>query len=71
MLIRSIYRQIGQIAAIGEIGDSARDADQSFTVTCRYNDVGMTQHPFQPFQVTDRPTLGQRRGNKDVAKFPC
>ena len=26
MLIRSIYREIGKIAAIGEIGDSARDA---------------------------------------------
>ena len=71
VLICNIYRQIGKVAAVSEIGDSARDADQSFPVTRRYNNISMTQHPFQPFQVIDRTTLCQRRGNKDVAKFLC
>jgi hypothetical protein len=71
VLIGNVDRQVRKIAAIGKISDGARDADQSRAVACRYDDIGLTQHPFQPFQVIDWPTLAQCRGNKNVAKFLC
>ena len=57
MLICNIYREIGKIAAIREIGDSTRDSNQPFAVAGCYYNISMAQHPLQPFRIIDGTTL--------------
>lgn len=68
-LILGVHGEIGKIAAIGIIGDGARDPYQAACVARRHNEICMTQHLIQPAEVLRWTPLSERRGNENCLEL--
>jgi hypothetical protein len=65
----AIDRQIGEVGAVGEIGNRPSDPHQQAAgIPGGTDQVGMAKHRIDPIRLTDRPTLGQSRSMENVEK---
>ena len=63
--------EIGDVAAEGEIGERAGDADQPLLVVARAEqDVGVREHAAQAIGILHRPPLRELRALQEVDEFP-
>ncbi len=69
-LKRGVHRQIGQVGAIGVVGQCSGDTDQQAVggSSCD-NNVRVTKHPFNCFEIVNRSTFGQRRSPEHIDEF--
>ena len=58
-LIFDIDREIGEIAAIREIGDGSRYADEPVGIAGGDDKIGMTQHRVEKRKIAGRTTFGE------------
>lgn len=65
-LIGHVHRQIGQVAAVGEVGDGAGHADEQLPVPGGHGQVGVSQHAGDGLGVIDRAALGQGGAVEEV-----
>jgi hypothetical protein len=68
-LVDPVYRQIGQVGAIAEVCDGARDANQETSDTGGHNQVRVLQHLLHGARLGDRPSFRERRTYQEIHKF--
>ena len=51
VLVGTVHRQVGQVAAVAEVGQRPADADQPLAVPGREHQIGIGEHPLDPRQI--------------------
>ena len=61
LVVFGIHSQIRQISHIFKIGEGSGDADESFAIPGRDDEVGMAEHCIHCISVVDRSSFAQGR----------
>ena len=68
-LIFSIDSQIGEIAAIGEVGDGPRHTDETIGIPGGHDNIGMAEHHLETRNIPGWPSFGQCGCDKNFLKL--
>lgn len=70
-LVGRVDRQIGQVAAVGEVSHCSRDADKATAIASGHNEVRIAKHRVETRKIVGGPPFGEGRGNQDSSKLLC
>lgn len=65
-LVGHVHGQVGQVAAVDEVGHGAGHADEQLAVPGGHGQVGVGEHAGDGFGVVHRPALGQGGAAEEV-----
>src|ERR1700756_537585 len=68
-LVSKVHCQIGEVAAVGEVGNSSRNADETVGVASGHNEICVAQHLIKTREIIGGTPLGERRRSQDASKF--
>jgi hypothetical protein len=68
-LVSNIDGQIGEVAAVGEVGNSSRYAHETADVASGHNKIRVTQHLIKSREIIGGTPLGERRRSQDTSKL--
>src|SRR5437879_2847805 len=69
LLVFQIHGEVGEVAAITEIGDAASDTDEAILIPGRDEQVGIFQHPFNASAIIYWPPLSEHRATEKIDEF--